>query len=227
MNNKKMPVWCFFYCNKWLIFIFGCVIPILTYKNMSFLLLKTFKEKMFMKKLTILAMLVGTSFASSAAVLNCPDGAYDTSQCKEVESGYAKAYAEAKEGDVITIKDGMPVPVTPESEVISMFDIVDFRNCDTVGDVCEVKGFGLKSLLYKGDGEYTVTLEDLVVGAKYFVEAPSCPSASVASFVFISEQKEQSFTMLGQVGAFTKHANLLGERLWSCGQPFVVTKYND
>ncbi len=174
------------------------------------------------KTLLALALVsVSASFSASAAYVCTEDPNLYPESCVDVKSN-----AEAQNGDVMTMQNGVQVPVTPKTEVVAMFELASPNNCDVAGDICQIKGFGVEPLHYEGNGNYTVNLSDPIQGAKYFVQAPSCSSTSIVGFASISEYNDDHFKMLWRYGHFKISRELKASNIWNCGQPFVIIKYN-
>tara|TARA_Y100001960_G_scaffold322248_1_gene398391 strand:- start:2385 stop:2942 length:558 start_codon:yes stop_codon:yes gene_type:complete len=182
-----------------------------------------------MKK-TMLALSVSLFSLSAYAdvSLTCPgadsiDEVYDLAACTEVTSDYAKAYAQAKEGDVITIKNGMPVPVTPKTRVVAMLTSINFESC-AVGTNCEFEGFGFSSIHKNGKGSYSFNLESEIKGGQYHVSDMICNSTTGN---VVSGSKAHTSTGFEILSRFTKPTKSVFEALdpWSiCNSTLTVTE---
>lgn len=174
------------------------------------------------KTLLALALVsVSASFSASAAYVCTDDPTYNPASCSETTSPYATA----KEGDVITIQNGVPVPVTPKFKTVALFDIASTVQCESPNTVCDFTGVGISELYHEKDGKYTVTLENPIPGAKYMVKTPACASSTVTSVVVVRGKTETSFQMQGRISQFHSDRKIINYRLWNCGQGFEVISY--
>ncbi|HAG53282.1 MAG TPA: hypothetical protein DCL21_05805 [Alphaproteobacteria bacterium] len=174
-----------------------------------------------MKKVLLATLLGLGSFSANAAYVCTADPVNNPESCTETTSPYATA----KDGDVITMQNGVSVPVTPKIKVVAAANIT--FDCSSSGDLCSFKGAGFDRI-EKGDtGVYNFVFSEPLPDANYTVSDFSCPSKTVFIIPKYVNKTETGFTLISGLKQTHYFGDVIKDNDVYCSVSLTVTAFNE